>query len=173
MKTLTSSRSSRSSRTKSTQSDAASNTSNVTGVPRAPETSRPPGSTPAPVTAKLVGQREQQREDTRRMVLNSAIALFSQRGFDGTGLPAIAAESGVTVPLMLYHFKSKELLWREAVSEVYRRVETHIASFQPAIEQSQGRDFYRLCSRATSRRWPSTRNTCESCSRKELRNQNA
>lgn len=81
-------------------------------------------------------------------MLNSAIALFSQRGFDGTGLPAIAAESGVTVPLMLYHFKSKELLWREAVTEVYRRVETHIVGFQEAIEQAQGREFYRLCSRA-------------------------
>jgi TetR/AcrR family transcriptional regulator len=100
------------------------------------------------IAARPASSREQQREDTRRVVLDAAIALFSRRGFDGTGLPAIAAECGVTVPLMLYHFKSKDLLWREAVTEVYRRVDSHIEGFRAAIDAAQGREFYRQCSRA-------------------------
>jgi TetR/AcrR family transcriptional regulator len=92
--------------------------------------------------------REQQRDDTRMAVVNAAIALFSQRGFEGTALPAIATLSGVAVPLMLYHFKSKDLLWREAVSEIYSRVEKHIDTYRDLIESAEGLDFYRLVSRA-------------------------
>jgi TetR/AcrR family transcriptional regulator len=98
--------------------------------------------------SRSLGIRGQQRDETRQAVINAAIALFSQRGFEGTGLPAIATESGVPVPLMLYHFKSKDLIWKEAVSEVYRRVEEHIDTYRELIESAQGMSFYRLVSRA-------------------------
>jgi TetR/AcrR family transcriptional regulator len=92
--------------------------------------------------------RDKQREITRQAVINAAISLFSQRGFEGTGLPAIAGASGIPVPLMLYHFKSKDLLWREAVSEVFFRIEAHLERHRTAVESAQGMDFYREVSRA-------------------------
>ena len=45
------------------------------------------------------GARELQRIRTRTAVIDAAIELFAQRGFDGTSLPAIAQASGVPVPL--------------------------------------------------------------------------
>lgn len=92
--------------------------------------------------------RDQQREDTKGTILEAAIELFSKCGFDGTTLPQIAEQSGVRVPLIVYHFKSKELLWKEAVKEIYSRVENHMASFQERIVNAKGLDFYRESSRA-------------------------
>ncbi|HEX8555378.1 MAG TPA: TetR/AcrR family transcriptional regulator [Sphingomonas sp.] len=97
---------------------------------------------------KRGGVRERQRSETQRQVIDAAIALFSRQGYDGTALPAIAAASGIPVPLMIYHFKSKDQLWRAAVSEVFARVEAHLVRFQPQIEQASGGAFYWLCARA-------------------------
>lgn len=97
---------------------------------------------------KRPGVRELQRIETRTAAINAAITLFASRGFDGTPLPAIALLSNVPVPLMIYHFKSKEQLWRAAVTEVFARVEAHIETFRPAIEAATGPSFYRQCARA-------------------------
>jgi TetR/AcrR family transcriptional regulator len=105
-----------------------------------------PGSDPAP--PRPGNMRTQQRDETRRLVLDAAIDLFAQRGFDGTALPAIAAACGVPVPLMIYHFKTKDALWQAAVSEVFARVEAHVAGHQPRIDAAQGVEYYRACSRA-------------------------
>lgn len=94
------------------------------------------------------GVRERQRAETQRQVIDAAIALFARQGFDGTALPSIAAASGVPVPLMIYHFKSKDQLWRAAVSEVFARVEAHLLRFQAQIQGASGGAFYWLCARA-------------------------
>lgn len=88
------------------------------------------------------GQRAQQRLDKRRQVLEAAIALFAARGFDGTSLPAITAESGVPVPLIVYHFGSKDQLWRDAVDEIYRRYQACFAAHTEGA-QTTGREFFR------------------------------
>jgi TetR/AcrR family transcriptional regulator len=92
--------------------------------------------------------RSKQREDTRAAIINAAIELFSRRGFEGTALPAIAAKSGIPVPLIIYHFKSKDQLWRSAVDAIYARLNAHLEEFRPQIEAAQGLDFYRYAARA-------------------------
>jgi len=81
-------------------------------------------------------------------VLNAAITLFAARGFEGTALPAIAAECGASVPLIIYHSKFKEQLWRDSVDEIYRRLELHIAGYSEAMASATGPDFYRVNIRA-------------------------
>jgi TetR/AcrR family transcriptional regulator len=97
---------------------------------------------------KRVTSRSLQRDETRKGVIDAAIMLFARQGFEGTGLPAIAGQSGVPVPLIIYHFKTKELLWRAAVDTVFARVETHLESYRAAIESSKGIEFYRISARA-------------------------
>jgi TetR/AcrR family transcriptional regulator len=88
------------------------------------------------------------REATRKAVLDVAIKLFAARGFEGTTLPIITAECGVPVPLIIYHFKSKDLLWRECVTEVYARLDQQIARFDAQIAAATGLDYFRAKIRA-------------------------
>ena len=70
--------------------------------------------------------REAQAAHTRELILDAAVELFSMKGCDGTSLRDIGERSGVKRPLILYHFESKELLWRAAVDEVWGRMETRL-----------------------------------------------
>ena len=50
------------------------------------------------------------RERTRQRILETALAMFAERGYDRTTMRAIAAEAGVSVGSAYYYFKSKEQL---------------------------------------------------------------
>ena len=54
--------------------------------------------------------------DVKQQLLRVATRLFSDRGFSGTSIQAIAEEVGITKPSLLYHYPSKDSL-REAVLE--------------------------------------------------------
>jgi TetR/AcrR family transcriptional regulator len=56
---------------------------------------------------------------TRDRIVAAATDLFSERSFDGASTRDIAARAGVTQPLLGYHFKSKEALWRAAVDSLF------------------------------------------------------
>jgi TetR/AcrR family transcriptional regulator len=45
--------------------------------------------------------------------------LFSELSFDGARTRDIAARAGVTQPLLNYHFRSKDELWRSAVDRLF------------------------------------------------------
>jgi AcrR family transcriptional regulator len=47
-------------------------------------------------------------EATRERILDVALDLFNQRGYEGTSLREIAERLGVTKAALYYHFKSKE-----------------------------------------------------------------
>ena len=56
--------------------------------------------------------RARDPEGTKRLVLDSAERLFSDRGFAGTSIRDIALASGVSHPLIQHHFSTKEGLYR-------------------------------------------------------------
>ena len=68
--------------------------------------------------------REQQKSATRRAVIDAAIQVFARLGYEGSNYREISAASGATRQLILYHFKSKEALWRAAAEEVENRFNT-------------------------------------------------
>ncbi|GAA2137578.1 TetR family transcriptional regulator [Kitasatospora kazusensis] len=49
-------------------------------------------------------------EQTRALILHTAMRLFKERGYDKTTMRAIAAEAGVSVGNAYYYFQSKEFL---------------------------------------------------------------
>ncbi len=77
-------------------------------------------------TDKKVGIRDQQKELTRKSILQSALSLFAERGFDGAVIRDIAAEAGVNHAMVKYHFVNKENLWKEAVSYLFERAAEEI-----------------------------------------------
>ena len=72
------------------------------GPPSDPETATatdPTTAAPPLVDAKV---------DTRQRILNVALDLFTEQGYDGTSLREIAEQLGVTKAAIYYHFESKE-----------------------------------------------------------------
>ena len=66
-----------------------------------------------------------EEQGTRERILSTAERLFAQRGFSGVSMRALAAEAGVNIASIGYHFENKEGL----LSQVYRR------HCQPMIEE--------------------------------------
>lgn len=56
---------------------------------------------------------------TRDRILDAALELFSELSFDGATTRDIAAQAGVTQPLLNYHFSSKDELWRAATDRLF------------------------------------------------------
>src|SRR3984957_6384396 len=66
---------------------------------------------------------EQQRSiETRASILDAAIAEFSQRGFEGASIRAIADRLGLQHPLITYHYRSKDILWRAAADHAFAQI---------------------------------------------------
>src|SRR5215470_16290394 len=49
-------------------------------------------------------------EETRRQIVETALALFRERGFEQTTIRDIAAEAGLSLGAAYYYFKSKEAI---------------------------------------------------------------
>jgi AcrR family transcriptional regulator len=64
---------------------------------------------------------------TREAILDAAIDLFSERSFDGASTREIARRAGVTQPLLNYHFRSKDDLWRAAVDSLFEQLRSSAA----------------------------------------------
>jgi AcrR family transcriptional regulator len=71
----------------------------------------------APPRTTARRRRPQQRAvDTREKITAAALAEFAKHGFEGVSTRAVAALAGVDHPLLNYHFKNKEGLWRAVMA---------------------------------------------------------
>ena len=60
-------------------------------------------------------------DSPKRKFLDTALRLFSERGFYGTSLADVANELGLSKQSILYHFKTKEMLYGAVLEEVAER----------------------------------------------------
>jgi AcrR family transcriptional regulator len=71
--------------------------------------------------AEKPARKQQQRSlVTQQKLLEAAIQAFSENGFKGTSTRDIADRAGVHHPLITYHFKNKDQLWRAAADKIFR-----------------------------------------------------
>ena len=73
-----------------------------------------------PVSEKPARKQQQRSLITQQKLLDAAIEAFSENGFKGTSTRDIAERAGVHHPLITYHFKNKDKLWRAAADRVFR-----------------------------------------------------
>ena len=78
--------------------------------------------------------------DTREQFLDTAEALFAERGFYGTSIAAIAGELGLTKQALLHHFGSKEKLY----ADVLRRISQQFEAIGDSIKAETGEPAIRL-----------------------------
>lgn len=69
-------------------------------------------------------------EQTRRVIVETAIRLFGEQGYEKTTMRAIAAAAGLSVGNAYYYFPSKEALVQEFYLELQRQ---HAAAVQPVL----------------------------------------
>jgi len=60
-------------------------------------------------------KRVDRKEDCRSRIQAAALEVFSTSGFEGASLRQIADRAGVMHQLVVYHYKTKEALWRAAI----------------------------------------------------------
>jgi len=74
----------------------------------------------AVTTSKKVGQRRRGGDPARRNeILEAALVLFNERGYDGTGIQDIAERVGMLKGSLYYHIESKEEILQELIRRVY------------------------------------------------------
>lgn len=74
----------------------------------------------ATVQNKPTTRKQQQRSIvTQQKLLDAAVEAFSENGFKGTSTRDIAERAGVHHPLITYHFKNKDMLWRAAMDHIF------------------------------------------------------
>lgn len=66
--------------------------------------------------------------------MDAAVIEFSEKGFEGTSVLAIASRAGVKQPLLNYHFGSKEGLWRAVVESTYAEATASLHTIQVGEE---------------------------------------
>ncbi|WP_244178799.1 TetR/AcrR family transcriptional regulator [Streptomyces rubellomurinus] len=107
-------------------------------TPAAPRAEREP--LPATETGALPGGRAQPKTDkseaTRALILETAMRLFQERGYEKTTMRAIAAEAGVSVGNAYYYFSAKEFL----IQGFYDRM-THDHAAEARRRMAHTRDF--------------------------------
>ena len=66
---------------------------------------------------------EQQRaQETRCAILGAALSEFADKGFDAASVRSIADRIGLQHPLITYHFRTKDDLWRAVAEHVFSRI---------------------------------------------------
>ena len=68
--------------------------------------------------------------DGRRRILDAALEEFATFGVDGTTLRRIAERAGTQHQLIVYHFKSKDALWKAVVGEICSNVRADILALE-------------------------------------------
>ena len=84
-------------------------------------------------------------EEAKRLILETAQALVARTGPQGLRLQDIAAEAGISHPLILHHFGSREGLVRalvhEAVAELRDKLIAAMGSAESSLEQELDQVF--------------------------------
>jgi TetR/AcrR family transcriptional regulator len=58
-------------------------------------------------------------QNGRSRILTAALEIFATHGFEGSSLRQIAQHAGLQHQLVVYHFRTKDALWREVVSSIF------------------------------------------------------
>jgi len=71
---------------------------------------------------------------TRDRILDAALELFAEKGYEATSMREIAEQLGITKPALYYHFDSKEGIVRALLADIETQVEELVewTRIQPA-----------------------------------------
>jgi AcrR family transcriptional regulator len=98
--------------------------------------------------------RLQEQEDARARLIDAAIALFADKGYEGTSVRDLASAAGVNVAAVSYHFGSKDALYTEALraclapcAEMRERMQAHLDTARRSKSRRAAEEALRACIR--------------------------
>ena len=62
----------------------------------------------------------------RHTILNAAMELFAQKGYAGSSIREICRAAGVTKPVLYYHFRGKEHLYKELMLDIFNQTRKNL-----------------------------------------------
>lgn len=71
-------------------------------------------------------KREEKNQLTRRRIMDSALAEFAQRGYEGSSVNTICAAQGISKGIIYHYFKTKDELYLACVEECFGRVTEYL-----------------------------------------------
>ena len=81
--------------------------------------------------------KQQRSVETQHKIINAALVVFAERGYEGASMRLVAERAGVVHPVVVYHFPTKEDLWVSAVQEGLARFMDRLL---PNLEALEGLD---------------------------------
>lgn len=81
------------------------------------------------------GRPARDQHDASMAIRQAALTVFAQNGFDRASIAEIAKVANVAKPLIHYHFASKEVLWKSAVSYAQAALMAETLIFQERLSQ--------------------------------------
>ena len=101
------------------------------------------------MTAKLISKSQHplppsRSQQTRTQILEAATRLFSERGYDGTGIRDIEAEAGVNRGVVTYHFGNKQDVWKSMFAFTFLPYLDELRSMIPLLRSLDTRTRVRV-----------------------------
>ena len=84
----------------------------------------------------------------KRDILAAAMTTFARDGYDGASLMDIAAAADTRHPLLLYHFCSKEALWRQVMENIFEELKSNYSAVVELSRDLSGVDGLKMFIRA-------------------------
>lgn len=83
-----------------------------------------------------ITSRHEKADIVRNRVIKAALHAFALHGFEGARLKDIAAAADISLPLLVYHFESKENLWETAMRQAAGLLDERIRDLNAATNLS-------------------------------------
>jgi len=91
------------------------------------------------------GQARLNRPDRRQQLIESALDLFSRKGFEGATTKEIAAAAGVTEAIVFRHFPSKQMLYQAVLDRCHgsSQAQEFLTNIRASMDRKDDLAFFR------------------------------
>jgi AcrR family transcriptional regulator len=89
--------------------------------------------------SEVPSKREQMREERRKQILDSALAVFSRKGFHASNVSDVAAHAGVSQGTIYWYFNSKEELFDAAIVEFFSDFDAELVTVSLGSETASAK----------------------------------
>lgn len=72
-------------------------------------------------------KREEKNQQTRRRIMDSALAEFAQQGYGASSVNTICAAQGISKGIIYHYFKTKDELYLACVEECFQRLTDYLS----------------------------------------------